>query len=215
MDPNGYTTLLCEASGEFIINKSRFIGYGCPCQTESDALDFLSRIRAKHKDANHNCYAYIIGKNAGIMRYSDDGEPGGTAGMPIIEVMKAYGIVDAAVVVTRYFGGVLLGTGGLVRAYTQGCKTALEAAGIVTMQKSAKWLIEVNYSIWQRLEYYLKKTPSLILDTQFTTTVVATVLINKRDESSVLKDIARLSDGQAELLLEDTFYYPWPQQQQA
>ena len=149
------------------------------------------------------------------MRYSDDGEPGGTAGMPIIEVMKAYGIVDAAVVVTRYFGGVLLGTGGLVRAYTQGCKTALEAAGIVTMQKSAKWLIEVNYSIWQRLEYYLKKSPSLILDTQFTTTVVATVLINKTDESSVLKDIARLSDGQAELLLEDTFYYPWPQQQQA
>ena len=215
MDPNGYTTLLCEASGEFIINKSRFIGYGCPCQAESDALDFLSRIRAKHKDANHNCYAYIIGKNAGIMRYSDDGEPGGTAGMPIIEVMKAYGIVDAAVVVTRYFGGVLLGTGGLVRAYTQGCKTALEAAGIVTMQKSAKWLIEVNYSIWQRLEYYLKKSPSLILDTQFTTTVVATVLINKTDESSVLKDIARLSDGQAELLLEDTFYYPWPQQQQA
>ena len=83
------------------------------------------------------------------------------------------------------------------------------------MQKSAKWLIEVNYSIWQRLEYYLKKSPSLILDTQFTTTVVATVLINKTDESSVLKDIARLSDGQAELLLEDTFYYPWPQQQQA
>lgn len=107
-----YKTLREENSAEFIINKSRFIGYGCPCGTEEEALAFLARIRQKHKDATHNCYAYIIGLNSGIMRYSDDGEPGGTAGMPIIEVMKARGVVNCAVVVTRYFGGILLGAGG-------------------------------------------------------------------------------------------------------
>ena len=125
-----YKTLRAENSAEFVINKSRFIGYGCPCETEEEALAFLARIRQKHKDATHNCYAYIIGLNSGIMRYNDDGEPGGTAGMPIIEVMKARGVVNCAVVVTRYFGGILLGAGGLVRAYAQGSKAALDAAGI-------------------------------------------------------------------------------------
>ena len=102
-----YKTLRRETEAEFIINKSRFIGRGCPCQTEEEALAFLARVRQQHKEATHNCYAYIIGLNSGIMRYSDDGEPGGTAGMPIIEVMKARGVVNCAVVVTRYFGGVL------------------------------------------------------------------------------------------------------------
>ena len=110
-DQLSYKTLRAENSAEFIINKSRFIGYGCPCQTEEDALAFLARIRQKHKDATHNCYAYIIGPNMGVMRYSDDGEPGGTAGMPIIEVLKARNVTNCAVVVTRYFGGVLLGAG--------------------------------------------------------------------------------------------------------
>ena len=111
-----YKTLLRDAQDEFIVNKSRFIGHGRPCETEEEALAFLAEMRAKYKDATHNCYAYIIGPNMGVMRYSDDGEPGGTAGMPIIEVMKARGVTNAAVVVTRYFGGVLLGAGGLVRA---------------------------------------------------------------------------------------------------
>ena len=132
-----YKTLRAENSAEFVINKSRFIGYGCPCETEEEALAFLARIRQKHKDATHNCYAYIIGLNSGIMRYSDDGEPGGTAGMPIIEVMKARGVVNCAVVVTRYFGGILLGAGGLVRAYAQGSKAALDAAGVRGYRKHA------------------------------------------------------------------------------
>ena len=96
-----YKTLLRRGSEEFIINKSRFIGYGAPAQTEREALDFLAEVRSAHKDASHNCYAYIIGANMGIMRYSDDGEPGGTAGMPIIEVMKARGVTNCCVVVTR------------------------------------------------------------------------------------------------------------------
>ena len=104
-----YKTLIKKNEDSFIINKSRFIGHGCPCETEVEALAFLASVRADHKDATHNCYAYIIGANMGVMRYSDDGEPGGTAGMPIIEVMKARGVTNCCVVVTRHFGGVLLG----------------------------------------------------------------------------------------------------------
>ena len=210
METEAYKTLAAENSAEFVIHKSRFIGYGCPCRSEEEALAFLSRIRAKHKDATHNCYAYIIGKNAGIMRYSDDGEPGGTAGMPIIEVMRARGVVDCAVVVTRYFGGVLLGAGGLVRAYAQGSKTALDAAGVIVMRKSARLIVEVSYSCWQRLDHYLKSSPVLLLESQFGTTVVATLMVRCDQLEQLEADIIRLSEGQAEMLPDGELYYPWP-----
>ena len=206
-----YKTLRAEGCAEFIINKSRFIGYGYPCVTEEEALAFLARIRQKHKDATHNCYAYIIGLNAGIMRYSDDGEPGGTAGLPIIEVMKARGVVNCAVVVTRYFGGVLLGAGGLVRAYAQGSKTALDAAGVVTMEKSARHLVEVDYAIWQRLEYFLRSAPAIIEHTEFGASVVCTLMTRVIDEENLLTEIARVTDGKAETLCDGTLYYPWPE----
>lgn len=205
-----YKTLREENSAEFIINKSRFIGYGCPCQTEEEALAFLAKIRREHKDANHNCYAYIIGLNAGIMRYSDDGEPGGTAGMPIIEVMKARGVVNCAVVVTRYFGGVLLGAGGLVRAYAQGSKTALDAAGVVVMEKSARYLVEVDYSTWQRLEYLLRSASVILLNNEFGASVVCTLMVRVRDAEHLLAEITRVTDGSAEILPDDELYYPWP-----
>ena len=147
-----YKTLREENSAEFIINKSRFIGYGCPCETEEEALAFLARIRQKHKDATHNCYAYIIGLNSGIMRYSDDGEPGGTAGMPIIEVMKARGVVNCAVVVTRYFGGILLGTGGLVRAYTAAASGALQSAELVSMRLVVDCKVRVSYAQFEQAQ---------------------------------------------------------------
>ena len=109
-----YITLSSVSCEEIIINKSGFIGYACPCSSVDEAISFLQKIREEHKTASHHCYAYIVGENSGIMRYSDDGEPGGTAGLPIIEVLKNKHIVNACVVVVRYFGGVLLGTGGLV-----------------------------------------------------------------------------------------------------
>lgn len=209
--PGSYKTLRARGSEEFIINKSRFIGYGAPCETEEEALAFLREIREKHKDASHNCYAYIIGLNAGIMRYSDDGEPGGTAGMPIIEVMKARGVVNCVVVVTRYFGGVLLGAGGLVRAYAQGSKAALEAAGVAVMERSARQLVEVDYSTWQRLEHYLRTAPCQTLETAFTDRVLATLMMKKTDEQRVLDEITRLTDARAEFLPDGELYYPWPE----
>ena len=204
-----YKTLRQSASDEFIINKSRFIGYGSPAQTEEEALAFLKGIREKHKDATHNCYAYVIGRNAGIMRYSDDGEPGGTAGLPIMEVLKAQGVVNCCVVVTRYFGGILLGAGGLVRAYTQGCVAALKASGVVVMEPSQQYLCEVGYPLWDKVQYALKSLPVQLLGSEFTTAVTFTLLVREKDAQQVLDALIRVTDGKVETLLEEESFAGW------
>ena len=204
-----YKTLRQEAADEVIINKSRFIGYACPCETEEEALAFLHKIRTKHKDATHNCYAYVIGKNAGIMRYSDDGEPGGTAGLPMMEVLKAQGVVNCCVVVTRYFGGILLGAGGLVRAYTQGTVIALKAAQVVVMEPSQRYLCEVAYPLWDRVTHALKAMPVQLVSSEFTTAVGFTLLVREKDAQQMIDDLVRLTDARFEYLLEDESYEAW------
>ena len=121
-----YKTIARRCEARFIEKKSEFIGYLCPVQTEEQAVAFIEEIRAMHRKATHNCYAYILREN-NAARHSDDGEPGGTAGVPIYEVLRKEGLTDVCCVVTRYFGGVLLGAGGLVRAYTKGAKDAVDA----------------------------------------------------------------------------------------
>ncbi len=204
-----YKTLRQEAADEVIINKSRFIGYARPCETEEEALAFLQKIRTKHKDATHNCYAYVIGKNAGIMRYSDDGEPGGTAGLPMMEVLKAQGVVNCCVVVTRYFGGILLGAGGLVRAYTQGAVIALKAAQVVVMEPSQRYLCEVAYPLWDRVTHALKTMPVQLVSSEFTTAVGFTLLVREKDAEAMIADLVRLTDARFEYLLEDESYEAW------
>lgn len=204
-----YKTLLKAASDEVVINKSRFIGHATPVKTAEEALAFLDSIRAKHKDATHNCYAYIIGQNAGIMRYSDDGEPGGTAGMPIIEVMKARGVVDCAVVVTRYFGGVLLGAGGLVRAYSHTCVLALNAARVCQMHPTETWMFEVAYPLWDKVQHTLKSLPARLENTEFTTAVTFELSVKAADSERVRAELTRVTDGRIETLLEAESYSPW------
>ena len=128
-----YKTVLENASDEFVEKRSRFIGYCKPVKTEQEAIDFINEKRSEHWNATHNVYAYSL-REGNIKRYSDDGEPSGTAGMPVLDVIVKNEIFDVVVVVTRYFGGVLLGTGGLVRAYSHGSKIAVEAAKPVIMQ---------------------------------------------------------------------------------
>ena len=211
--PGDYKTLKQEAHDEFIVNKSRFIGYACPCQTEEEALAFLKQIREKHRDATHNCYAYVIGENAGIMRYNDDGEPSGTAGMPMMEVIKARGVVNCCVVVTRYFGGILLGAGGLVRAYSHGCAIALNAAQVVKMQLSRRLLLDVPYPLWDKVSYAMKSLPLLVEDTAFGASVEATVLVRVSDLGEVTQKLTALTDAKAEWLELDELYYPWPEEE--
>ena len=204
-----YKTLLTRASDEFIINKSRFIGYGAPAASEEEALGFLADVRSAHKDASHHCYAYIIGANMGVMRYSDDGEPGGTAGMPIIEVMKARGITNCAVVVTRYFGGVLLGAGGLVRAYSQGAAAAINACGVGTIYPTARYLIELRYPMLGRFEFFLKTEPVEIEDKQFTDVVTFTLVLKTEDEPGFIDRLTNATDGALEPLRYEEFLRPW------
>ncbi|MBR6525124.1 MAG: YigZ family protein [Clostridia bacterium] len=207
-----YKTLKQRADDQFIVNKSRFIGYAAPCQSEVEALAFLKQIREKHKDATHNCYAYIIGRNMGIMRYSDDGEPGGTAGMPIIETMKKVGVTDCCVVVTRYFGGILLGAGGLVRAYRKGCVVALNAAQVVNMIPSTRFLMEVPYPVWDKVRYAMKDMPLQLEDTAFSTAVEATILVRTEDLENVQTKLTQVTDAKAEFLTVDESFYPWPEE---
>ena len=210
-----YKTLIQRADDEFIIHKSRFIGYGCPCETEEEALGFLAEIRARHKDASHNCYAYIIGPNMGVMRYSDDGEPGGTAGMPIIEVMKARGVTNACVVVTRYFGGVLLGAGGLVRAYSQGAAAAINACGVGMMHPTARYLMEIPYPMLGRMEHFLKSEPIIVEDKSYTDVISFTLIVREADEDGFLRRLTDMSEGRVEPLRVEEILLPWPEEAQA
>ena len=175
--------------------KSRFIGYAAPCETEEDALAFLRRIKEKHRDARHHCYAYVIGLNAGVMRYSDDGEPGGTAGLPMMDVLKNAGAVNCCVVVVRYFGGVLLGTGGLVRAYTLGCKIALEAAGLVRMELSDVLRCRISYPLWNSVQYAVQKLPVQLGDTVYSEDVAFVLIVRKKDSEATVLQLRNLSDG--------------------
>lgn len=164
---NAYKTVLNKSSDEFTEKRSRFIGYVCPVKTAEEATAFISEIKQKHWDAKHNVYAYIL-KDGSIKRYSDDGEPQGTAGIPVLEVIEKSGVVDVCVVVTRYFGGVLLGTGGLVRAYTQGAKIALEAGNIITMQSCSNMKLECDYGLYGKLSLLISSNNGTVTDTQFT-----------------------------------------------
>ncbi|MDD3335942.1 MAG: YigZ family protein [Eubacteriales bacterium] len=206
---DGYKTLLQPGVDEVVINKSRFIGSAAPVKTAEEALAFLADVRTRYKDANHHCYAYIIGQNAGIMRYSDDGEPGGTAGMPIIEVMKARGVVDCAVVVTRYFGGVLLGAGGLVRAYSHTCALALNASQVCQMYVTQRWMMEVPYPLWDKVQHTLKALPVRLESTEFTTAVSFEISVKELDSQRVLDTLTTITDGRVETLLADETYSPW------
>ncbi|MCL1854721.1 MAG: YigZ family protein [Clostridia bacterium] len=206
---NSYQTLLQRAEAEYKVQKSRFIGCACPVATAESALAFLEDIRRKHRGASHNCYAYIIGRNAGIMRYSDDGEPGGTAGIPIMEGLKALGVTDAAVVVTRYFGGILLGAGGLARAYSHTCALAMEAARVCTMYATRRWVFEVAYPIWNKVLHALGRMHVRMEDTQFSTHITFTLLVKEQDEAALMDCLATLTDGKIESLCTDELYSPW------
>jgi len=162
-----YLTLEREAAAEFIERRSRFIGHCKPVQTEREAMEFIEAIRTKHWKATHNVYAYVL-REGQLRRYSDDGEPQGTAGIPTLEVLTKSGITDAVVVVTRYFGGIMLGAGGLVRAYSQGAKIAVEAGEIVEMSLCQELRIACDYSRYGRVAALIPEEGGVVDDVVFT-----------------------------------------------
>ena len=168
---DSYKTVKIESFGEFTEKRSRFIGYCKPVKTEEDATAFINEIRAKHWDARHNVYAYSL-REGNLRRYSDDGEPSGTAGMPVLDVITKNEVYDVCVVVTRYFGGILLGKGGLVRAYAQGAKLALEAGQVIKMQSCLLCSLGCSYNQYGKVSAAVIDAGALIDDTLYEADVV-------------------------------------------
>lgn len=190
-----YTTIYSPAEDEFVERKSRFIGHIAPVQTEEEAQAFIAQIRQQHRDATHNTYAYIL--RSGIKRYSDDGEPQGTAGIPVLDVLQKSGVTDVVVVATRYFGGILLGGGGLVRAYSHTASIALQAAGIVTMRECLMLRVVCDYSQYGRVAALVPECGGVVDDTVFEERVELCFHMAPEDRGSFDKKLADATNGQA------------------
>ena len=203
-----YKTVKQYGEGEIEEKKSRFLGKVKPVETEEEAIAFVNKIKKQYADAKHNVYAYLLREN-NITRFSDDGEPQGTAGIPVLDVLRKEGLTDCAVVVTRYFGGVLLGAGGLVRAYTQGCVIALNAAQVCEMHPTETWMFEVAYPLWDKVQHTLKSLPVRLESTEFTTAVAFEISVKAADSEAVQAELTRVTDGRIEGLLEEESYSPW------
>lgn len=189
-----YLSIFQDGSDEFIEKKSKFIGYSFVVTTEEEAILKIDEIKSKHKDATHNCSAYIIGEDKLIQRYNDDGEPSGTAGVPMLEVLKKENLTNVLVVVTRYFGGTLLGAGGLVRAYTKATKIAIDAARVVEMREHEEIGISYEYTFHGAITNYLMKNGYKILNELYTDRVEI-VLHRNIDDERIIKELTNLTAG--------------------
>ncbi len=201
----GYKTIKEYGCDEFIEKKSRFIGYAMPVKTSQEALDFIAKIKSKHYDATHNVSAYII-KDENVKRYSDDGEPQGTAGIPSLDVLEKQGLVDVCVVVTRYFGGIMLGAGGLVRAYSHGAKIAIDAAKVVTMADCIRFSLKLDYNLYGKINYIIPDFNIRTENSEFTDSITLTLLILKERFESFKKQVCEITNGSVEpVIIEEVF----------
>ncbi len=181
-----YFTVKNEAVAEFEEKKSVFIGHVKRVHTEEEAKEFINKVKGQHKEARHNVYAYAIGVNKGIQRYSDDGEPQGTGGIPVLEVLKKSDLTDIVVVVTRYFGGILLGTGGLARAYSKGASLAIGESGVVEKVLGVPLRITIDYELLGKIQYVCSTNQWHIEDTIYTDKVEILMYC----ESTMIKQIS-------------------------
>ena len=192
-----YTTVNGAGQDEITEKKSRFIGYAAPVSTADEALDFVKSIKKKHNDARHNCFAYAL--RDGSVRYSDDGEPQGTAGQPILDVLARGGIADCVVVVTRYFGGILLGTGGLTHAYSAAAKLAVNAAGIVEMKRMLVCSLCCDYSIYGSVQTLIAKHAAIMSDSVFEDNVRLELLCLPENADDFAAELTEISSGRLKL----------------
>lgn len=199
----GWTTIKEAATASFVEKRSEFIGNISPVTTEEEAIAFVNKIKKQYTDAKHNVYAYLLKDNS-ITRFSDDGEPHGTAGLPVLDVLRKEGVTNVAVVVTRYFGGILLGTGGLVRAYSQAAKMALDAAGKSTVEELTAFTLRVNYSDLQKVEPILENQTMLKLGTVYENDVRLSFAIRRQEYDPLAKALTERTNGRAILTVDGT-----------
>ncbi len=203
-----YRTIQGTATAEIEEKRSRFIANVSFADTEEKAVEFLNSIRAQHRTARHNVYAYVL-REGGRMRYSDDGEPAKTAGLPVLESIQHAGLTDCIVVVTRYFGGILLGTGGLVRAYTESAASGLRAAKIVTVRSCVKLTVEVDYSLYERAMLLLQGAGAQVDEPVFADKVTLTATLPAGQEAGLPTAFQELSRGAVIPRISQPFYTPF------
>lgn len=202
-----YRTIYQGGEDEIVEKKSRFIASVIPVENEEEALEFIEKTKKQYWDARHNCFAYVIGERGQLQRCSDDGEPNGTAGKPMLDVLLGNELRNVAVVVTRYFGGTLLGTGGLVRAYSQAVKAGLQASVMITKILGVKLHIETDYTTFGKIQYILAQRELKILDTVYTDKVELEVLIPKTELEQVMYAITEGTNAQADMTPKEECYY--------
>lgn len=201
-----FKTVNQQATFELVEKKSRFIAYVSPITTEQEAIDFINKIKKQHYDARHNCFAYVIESDIPILRFSDDGEPSGTAGKPILDVLVGEELKNVVVVVTRYFGGTLLGTGGLVRAYGKACKEGVLCAKIVSMENYTIISITVDYSLVGKIQYEVSANEHILLDTQYTDLVTFNIYVKSNCADDFIKNIINLTNNNVKITKGDEVF---------
>ena len=193
-----YFTISQAAIDSFIEKKSEFIGYIAPVKTNDEAVAFINEIKAMHRKARHNVYAYIL-REDNISRYSDDGEPQGTAGVPVLEVLQKRGLTDVCVVVTRYFGGILLGGGGLLRAYSHAASIACDAAHIMDMRLCHRLTIKTDYNLYGKINYILPNFDVITVNSDFADAVTLEILVMSEKLDALRKELTEVTNDSAEV----------------
>ncbi len=204
---NSYRVLLEGGEGEYIEKKSRFIATIRKCETEEEAVAFIEEMKKKYWDARHNCSAFVLGSRGELTRCSDDGEPSGTAGRPMLEVLTGSGIRNIAVVVTRYFGGVLLGTGGLVRAYTQAVKEGLQNCKVGRMRYGQEMLVTTDYNGIGKILYLLGNAGIEPASSEYTDKVMLKLVVPIEVVEGLQKDMVEVTNGRVEFEKLDELYF--------
>ena len=211
MDDKGFRVPFGPSESEFVEKRSRFISHLWPVETEEDAQAHIREMKSKYYDARHNCWCYLIGKN--VMRYSDDGEPQGTAGQPMLKVFERENVTNVCCVVTRYFGGILLGAGGLTRAYSQGAKDALVAAGAATMGLWSQVAVPCTYALFERVKLEIAALNGVIDDTEYGADICLYVSMMADTVEPLQKRLTELSSGSLKLEVLGEEYRPGPREE--
>ncbi len=193
-----YLTISAPAEASFVEKKSEFIGYIAPVKNGGEAVEFVNKIKSMHRKARHNVYAYIV-REDNISRYSDDGEPQGTAGVPVLDVLRKRGLTDVCIVVTRYFGGILLGGGGLVRAYSHAASLACDAAKIMDMRLCHRLRISADYGMYGKISYILPSFDTITESSDFGSDVALEVLVLSEKLDSFTKELTEVTNGAAKI----------------
>lgn len=202
-----YYTIKDRVSTEFEEKKSKFIGHAKRVYTEDEAKEFINEIKKEHSSATHNVYAYIIGENMGIQRYTDDGEPQGTAGVPVLDVIKKKEITNVVIVVTRYFGGILLGKGGLVRAYSKGASQAINEGKIVQRVEGFYYHIFIEYDVLGKIQYICEQNKWHIEDSVYTEKVEIIICCTEEMKNNINKEVVQATSGKCNFKIDNEGYY--------